>query len=282
MEIVRTVLSSDGKTVKYLQKGTDGFVVETTYVDYLNKHIICFSSQVGCAVGCRFCVSGLRPIKKRHVRSLDVKELIEQCTNIVARRNLQLAEKPILFSCMGEGEPFLNFQNVVLALRQLGRCYPASRLAVSTSGIKPELIRRLARIIFPVPLKLQVSLHGPSDEIRSMIIPTSRPITDIVNAVRYYNETCGRLVEWNYVLMKDINDSRECAIETARLLGPGCHVKFNFLNPVVNSPFTASEQARLSEFRKILEYHGLTTEYYETDGTDIAAACGQLSYKYLV
>lgn len=278
MEIVKKMFSTDSMTIKYLQRGEDGFIVETSYIDYPNKHIICFSSQVGCIVGCRFCATGLRPRDGRYVRSLETKELIEQCKNVIQDQNLNAAMKPILFSCMGEGEPLLNFMNVVESLKLLGSQYANSRLAVSTSGPKPALIRELARIEFAVPFKLQVSIHGPNDTVRRAIIPVARPINEIVESVRYYRDLCKRSVDWNYVLMRSVNDAPDHALELALLLGPGWHVKFNALNPVDASPFVPAEKGTVQLFREILEAHGLTTEYYETNGPDIGAACGQLTY----
>lgn len=278
MEISQRLFSNDGKTVKYLQKLNEGFVIETTYVDYFNKHIICFSSQVGCAVGCLFCVTGLRSKDERYRRSLNIDELMKQCFNVISDRELGRDKKPILFSCMGEGEPFLNFKNVVSVLGHFGLHVPNARLAVSTSGVKPSLIRSLAHIDFPAPFKLQVSLHGPNDFIRGRLIPLTRPVKEIVDAVRFYYWYCGRPVDWNYLLFDGVNDSEECALELAELLGSGWNVKFNVFNPISESPLKQSNNSRLVIFRKIIEDRGLTTEYYETNGADITAACGQLTY----
>ena len=177
MKIVGKVSSRGGTTVKYIQETSDRFLVEATYINRPEKHIVCFSSQVGCAIGCTFCVSGARK-EGAYQRSLTAVELMQQCQNIVDAELGSVSrkapvEKPLLFSCMGEGEPFLNFKACVSAFHELGRRswpVPVVRIAVSTSGIRPDLIRRLGEIVFTLPVKLQISLHGPNDEIPKAFI----------------------------------------------------------------------------------------------------------------
>ena len=279
MEIVDRIPSPDGITVKFLQRISGGVSVETTYIDRAEKHILCFSSQVGCVVQCGFCASG---IVNRYKRSLTSGEMFQQCLNVIPEMRIDKNPKPLLFSCMGEGEPFLNFEACVATLHRLARIDLSVpiRLAVSTSGIKPELIRRLGEISFLVPLKLQISLHGPTDEIRQKIVPITSPLDKIVEAVRAYVKLCNRPVDWNYVMCQGINDDLSHATLLVNLLGSGWHVKFNRLNPTNESPFLPTPKEKVDEFRKVLENSGISTEYYETDGSDIAAACGQLSYHH--
>lgn len=277
MRIVGRVPSPDGITTKYLQAISNEITVETTYINRREKHILCFSSQAGCIVGCTFCASG---IINRFKQSLSGDELFSQCLNVVAEMDFIAHPKPLLFSCMGEGEPFLNFDACADVLHRLSHLeLPVPiRLAISTSGIKPELIRRLGQMGFKVPLKLQVSLHGPTNEIRHQLVPISQPLSEIIAAVREYSETCHRPVDWNYVLCDGINDKPEHAHLLASLLGSGWHVKFNRLNPIAGAPIKPASIEKIKEFQRILEEKGITTEYYETDGADISAACGQLSY----
>lgn len=277
MKIVGRVPSPDGITTKYLQAISDEITVETTYINRREKHILCFSSQAGCVVGCTFCASG---ITNRYQQSLTSDQLVSQCLNVVAEMDFVTHPKPLLFSCMGEGEPFLSFEACVDCFHRLSHLeLPVPiRLAVSTSGVKPELIRRLGQMNFKVPLKLQVSLHGPTNEIRRKLIPISQPLYEIIAAVREYSETCHRPIDWNYVLCEGVNDKPEHAHLLSSLLGPGWHVKFNRLNPIASTSLKPSPIEKIKEFQKILEEGGLTTEYYETDGADISAACGQLSY----
>lgn len=280
MNIIKRVVSLDGITIKFLQELSDGFVVETTYINHSQKHIICISTQVGCVIGCTFCASGLRIEGKKYRRSLTRSELIKECLSVVHEIDLISETKSILFSFMGEGEPFLNFKALLGAFEGLvSREWDVPiKLAVSTSGIRPDLIRCLAKVELPVPLKLQVSLHGPTDEVRQKLVPVTKPLAEILAAVKYYREQCHRPVELNYVMCAGVNDGLEHAYALARILGPGWYIKFNQLNPTMGSIHQAATQKQVSEFCRILEDCGITTEYYETDGVDVKAACGQLSY----
>lgn len=263
-------VSSDNKTKKYLLPVGNNIMVETTYVDYANKHIICFSSMIGCPIGCRFCVSGYAKTQ----RVLTAAEMVEQCKIVIEREHL-LDNKPWLFSCMGEGEPFLNYDNVLQALQGLAHLYPNSKLALSTSGIKPNLIKKLAKEQFPVPFKLQVSVHSSSDEIRRTIMPVSRPLAELKSALDEFKLSHKEL-ELNYVLIENVNDSNEDARGLASFAGD-ILVKLNMLNPVPQSNFHFT--SRFDQFVTILNEQGTTWEFYETNGTDIEAACGQLTFK---
>lgn len=266
------------RTIKYLQETEDGFLIETSYIDYPNKHIICFSSQIGCVVGCVFCAVGIFSQKTQFKRSLSEKEIFLQCTNVIDDLGITDTHKPVLFSCMGMGEPFLNFRNVVNAMQSMGLLFKNSRLAISTSGIRPDYIRALGNISFPAPLKLQISLHAPDDELRRSIISNTEPLAEVVAAARDYQRESRRPLEWNYVLIGGVNDSVECACGVVQLLGPGQHVKFNVLNPVKGCSLEPSSLETLCVFRMILEESGLTTEHYFTNGQDVGAACGQLAF----
>lgn len=277
--IVKKLVSADPtRTIKYLLSLRDGLVIEATYVDHPRKHIICFSSQVGCAVGCAFCVLGVDP-RAQFARSLSYFELVKQCKIIIDDLKLLMSEKPILFSCMGMGEPLLNYDNVVKALKFLGHTYPNSRLALSTSGIRPDYIEALAGEEFSVPFKLQISLHAPDTWLRTLLMPATKEINDLVSAVQWYWRECGRTVEWNYILLRNVNDSLKCASVLAELLGPGWHVKLSAYNHIEGTSLRGSERETIQAFKKRLEEGGLTTELYETNGQDINAACGQLAYR---
>ena len=283
MKILKRVSPSDGVATKYLQETSDGFVVEATYIKRSEKHTLCISTQVGCVVGCGFCASGLRSKGLAYQRSLSSAEMVEECCDIAREMDFTAHRKPLTFAFMGEGEPFLNFDECVKAFHALAVMkWPVPmQLAVSTSGVRPDLIRRLGEIAFPVRLKLHVSLHGPSDEVRSRIVPVSKPVSDIVAATRAYRERCGRPVVWNYVMCVGVNDQPEHAEQLADLLGPGWHVKFTRLNPTAGSPFRPAPREQVERFRRIMESGGLSTAYSETDESGIQAGCGQLSYRYV-
>lgn len=278
MKVVKRITSSDGVTAKYIQEAAGGILVETTHVNLPRKHIVCFSSQVGCVIGCEFCVSGTSGNFKR---SLSREELVAQCANVMNVPSIVSDRKPVLFSCMGEGEPLENYTSVVEALKTMALWEPRGlvRLAISTSGVKPTLIRRLAEEVFAAPLKLQISLHGATDMSRMKIIPVVAPLHEILAAVRDYRAQCGRPVEWNYVMCAGVNDGFDEAKRLIDCLGPGAHVKFNRLNQTGRSDLKPASRERVTMFREILAHGGLTSECYETDGTDIGAACGQMSHR---
>lgn len=278
MRIVARQASRDGKTTLYTQETIDGRVrILTTYVDRPEKHIICFTTSAGCPVGCDFCYAG------EFARPLQAGELVQQVHNVHADLGLQektgrrgAEDKPVLFSAMGEGEPLAtqaSFTQVTRALQTMGAIFPRSRLALSTTGMNPDLIRQLAGLAFPVDLKLQISLISPRDDVRKSMMKTSAPMEVIRGAVGYYEAVTRRAAEWNLVLLDGVNDSDTDAYLTARLLGPGARVKLNGYNEVAGRPFVKSP--RTERFSSLLSRCGLLPEIYQTDGWDIGAACGQ-------
>lgn len=169
LKIIDKLQSNDKMAIKYIQSTSDNYLIETTYVNYYNKHIICFSSQIGCVVGCKICYSG---IASKFYRNLTVEEMCEECINII--EDLNLKNKPILFSCMGVGEPLLNYDNVISTFKCLYEKFPDDKYALATTGIKPNLILKLASDLKEIKnFKLTLSLHATSDDVRKMIIPNS-------------------------------------------------------------------------------------------------------------
>jgi 23S rRNA (adenine2503-C2)-methyltransferase len=277
---VQVQTSKAGNAVKYLLSTSDGFGVEVTYVRRPSKHIICFSTQIGCPVGCRFCVSGIRQAGRRIVRSLTFEEILAQVQCVMTDRGLTPAE-PILFSAMGEGEPLLAYRPVVEALRHFGS-YPKSRIALSTSGIKPGLIRNLAHENWPKPLKVQFSLHAPNDQLRRRLIPISANIAEVLDALRYLSSATGFAIEVNYVLLDGLNDSIEHARTVAEIATTHKWlVKLNRFNVSELIPYRPASPPATDTFADTLRELGADVEIYETDGVDIQAACGQLSYRSL-
>jgi 23S rRNA (adenine2503-C2)-methyltransferase len=280
MEVVKRWFSADSITTKYVHRTTDNYFIEASYINRKEKHIICVSTQVGCIVGCRFCVSGVRG-KKRFKRGLTYNEIVEQCLHIIKDINFEAEKKPLLISLMGEGEPFLNFTQCLKALNELfslNWSVPI-RFSISTSGIRPDLIKRLGEKGSNLPLKLQISLHGPTDSVRQQLIPFTKPLAEILEAAREYEKSGGR-IDWNYVMCEGVNDHIENADILCKILPPGAHVKFNRLNTFNGLRFEKVSYEKVQYFRKLLEMQGYSTEYYETDGSDINATCGQLSYSF--
>jgi len=176
MRIVKTVPSNDGITTKYLQETEDSQIIETGYYN-IDEDIICISSQIGCSMGCIFCATTL-PINgennKSFVRNLSAKEIFTQVVNVLEDK--ESTNENILFSYMGMGEPFLNYENVVESIKLLTNKYPNSRATISTMGVDLDLIRVLAHEDINTKLKLHVSLHASNDDLRKGILPNCKPI----------------------------------------------------------------------------------------------------------
>jgi len=261
VEIVGSIFSEDRKTVKYLQKSGD-VVVETVYVNRPEKHIICFSSQVGCSMTCKFCVSGNR----KFIRNLSSEELLLQCLNIIASRKIDFSKK-ILFSCMGEGEPFNNWKNVFPVLEEV--THLGYRVALSTVCNKPELISEFLKL--RLPIKLQLSVHAVDQCKRNYMFGQFIPLSNIMYVLSGADPSN---VELNFTLMQDVNDQCEDARKIFSTFGSKFYIKLNRYNQFTSSLRPSKE---ITTFQKILQDFGMAVEYYETDGLDIGAACGQLS-----
>ncbi|HEX8452785.1 MAG TPA: hypothetical protein VF647_11855 [Longimicrobium sp.] len=269
MQIVHAFPSVDGITTKYVLDAGDA-LVECTYVDRPEKHILCFSTAVGCPVRCGFCAA--TPFRRR----MSADEMVAQVYAVVEATVPWKVEKPVLFSAMGEGEPLLSqgaAEALLEALQRLMHLRQSSRAAVSTTAIKPHIVTWLSESA-PPELKLQVSLHATTDAQRRTVIPHAAPLAEVLEAGRAFLASRPGMLEWNYVLISGLNDARSDALRLASILRPGDVVKLNRLNPVLNVAWQPSE--RVAEFAAILTAYGLRPEQYCTNGVDVAAACGQL------
>lgn len=279
MKIVRSYKSKDGKTTKYLQKTTDGNIIETGYYN-LDEHIVCISSQVGCSMGCTFCattdpIDNFKPTKK-FVRNLTAKEIVQQVGNVLkVLKPKALSSKRVLLSFMGMGEPFLNYQNVVRSIEGLSNDFPNSRATVATLGIAPEKMREIAHKEFPILLKLHLSLHAPSDKLRKKILPKAGEIKPSLEALKHFLVTKKVPVKVNYILIRDLNDFEIHAVQLAELLKSYSFiVKLSKLNPYKDLKLSA--MAKFNVFEKTLHSYGIETCRFISTGTDIKAGCGQL------
>lgn len=279
MKIIKSLISNDGKTIKYLQKTGDNHIIETGYYN-LDEHIVCISSQIGCSMGCIFCattipVDPLNP-NKRFIRNLTSKEIVQQAKNILqARGRDELKSKRILFSYMGMGEPFLNYKNVVKSIEVLSKAFPNSRATLATIGIKPILMRKLAHRKPNIILKLHLSLHAPTDALRRKILPKALKINPALEALKYFSLARNISSKVNYILIKDFNDSKKHAIQLANLLQPyPFTLKLSNLNNFTN--LESSGIDKFDMFEKILNFYGIKNCRFFSIGTDIQAGCGQL------
>lgn len=269
--------SIDG-TIKLLLELTDGSKIETVLMRYNYGNAICVSSQVGCNMACAFCASGL--LKKK--RNLEVDELIGQVLvmNSLLREN---NEKVTHIVVMGTGEPFDNYDNVLdfvrIANHPKGLAIGARHITVSTCGIVP-MIRRYAHE--GLQINLAISLHAPNDEIRNKIMPISKgyPLNELLEAVKYYEKEANRRVTFEYIMLKGVNDSLECAKELVKLIkGTLAYVNIIPYNPVDENSFSRSDNETVHEFFSYLLKHGVNSTIRKEFGNDIDAACGQLRAK---
>lgn len=265
-------VSQDG-TIKYLLEYPDGNCVETVLMRFDNRANLtaCVSSQVGCAVNCAFCATG----KRGFVRNLTAPEIIEQVLTIQRDTGLKITN--VVF--MGQGEPLLNLENVLSALKIFNEDFQigARRITISTSGIISG-INKLAGLEMQSTLAL--SLHAPVSEVRKKIMPIENkyPLSELKLALKNYVEKTGRRITIEYVLIKDLTDTIEMAEKTAQYLKDiKCNINLIPYNPTENNEFKKPAGSAIMKFKYILEHSGKKVTIRLERGADIDAACGQLS-----
>ena len=263
--------SADG-TIKWALQLADGQRVETVFIPEERRSTLCVSSQVGCALDCRFCATARQGFN----RNLSTGEIIGQLW-FASRR---LGRIPSNIVMMGMGEPLANFDSVVKAMDMMqddfGYMLAKQRVTLSTSGIVPN-IQRLAEVS---DVSLAVSLHAPDDALRDQLVPINRkyPLAELIPACRaYLRGDKRRRITWEYVMLDGVNDSDRHAKALMRLL-EGTPSKVNLIpfNPFPGSGFATSPPERIDAFRLRLLRSGLVATTRKTRGDEIAAACGQL------
>ena len=277
--ILREQNSSDGLTSKLLLGLPDGNSVETVLMHHDYGYSVCVSSQVGCDMHCAFCASGL----KGAVRNLSAAEIIAQVYlfNERIREHKQMVSRVVV---MGSGEPMLNFDAVLGALDFFHRedtCFMSYRnMTISTCGIIPG-INRLAEQ--GKPINLAVSLHAVRNDLRTSLMPVNKgfPFVDVIAAAEAYSEAGGRQVTYEYILLKDKNDS----VQDAELLSNYLrykHASVNLIpaNPVPEQGFERPSRAAIERFVKVLTKNRINATVRKEMGKDIDAACGQLRAKF--
>jgi len=272
--IVGDTLAEDG-TRKWLLKVDEANAVEAVFIPETNRGTLCVSSQAGCVLDCAFCSTG----KQGFNRNLSTAEIIGQLW--LANRLLE-GERPVSnVVMMGMGEPLLNLDNVIPALRLMldDNSYGLSRrrVTVSTSGVIPGM----DRLRDECPVALAVSLHAPNDELRDRLVPVNRkyPLRELIAGCNRYLEKAPRdFITFEYVMLEGVNDSDKHARELVRI-AERVRCKFNLIpfNPFPGSEFARSGAERIRRFAEILQRAGLTVTTRKTRGDDIAAACGQLA-----
>jgi 23S rRNA (adenine2503-C2)-methyltransferase len=277
-EVVYDATSTDG-TRKWLLQLDDGNRIETVYIPEDDRGTLCVSSQVGCALDCSFCSTGRRGFN----RNLGTAEIISQV--LLATRLIDEEKKPgrkvTNVVLMGMGEPLLNFDNVVRAVRIMmdDFAYGLSkrRVTVSTAGVVPAM-DRLGDIL---DMRLAVSLHASDDELRNSLVPLNNkyPLRELMAACRRFidKQNTRSRITFEYVLLDGVNDSDQHAHQLIKLV-KGIPTLMNLIpfNPFTGSGYKTSPVKRVERFNKILADAGITTVVRRTRGEDIDAACGQL------
>ena len=277
---VVTVSGSEDTTRKFLLRLHDGELIETVlipaspalYGEESDRRTLCVSSQVGCAYGCKFCASGLDGWK----RHLSADEIVSQV--LLAEKISGERINNLVF--MGMGEPMANYKNWLQAVSILnapwGVGLGARKMTVSTSGLVPR-IRDLADQ--PLQIRLAISLHGASDDVRSQIMPVNQkyPVAELMEACVYYGERKKQMITFEYILIEGVNDDPT----EARLLAErarGLRAKINLIpyNTVEGLPWKRPSEAVQEEFLSILHDRGIAATIRREKGHDIDAACGQL------
>jgi len=273
--------STDG-TIKWLLKLDDGQMVETVFIPEDTRGTLCISSQIGCTLTCKFCHTGTQPL----VRNLGSHELLQQ---IMHARDV-LDEWPsggakeggrdfTNIVLMGMGEPLYNYQNVAKAMKICmdgdGLAISKRKITLSTSGVVPMIIKCGEEL----NVNLAISLHAANDDLRTDIMPINKkyPLADLMQACRDYPLDKKRRITFEYVMLKDINDTDDDAHNLATLIGD-IPAKINLIpfNEWPGSGFVVSDRPRIEKFAQILRDKGLDAPIRKTRGDDILAACGQL------
>ena len=277
-EVVYDAISEDG-TRKWLLQLHDGNRIETVYIPEDDRGTLCVSSQVGCALDCSFCSTGRQGFN----RNLTTAEIIAQVWH--ATRLIDEEKKPgrkvTNVVLMGMGEPLLNFDNVVRAVRIMMDDYAYGlskrRVTISTAGVIPAM-DRLSEML---DTRLAVSLHAANDELRNSLVPLNKkyPLNELMAACRRFvdKQNTRFRITFEYVLLDGVNDSDQHARELLKLL-EGIPTLVNLIpfNPFEGSGYRTSPRSRVARFNSILADAGITTVVRRTRGDDIDAACGQL------
>jgi 23S rRNA (adenine2503-C2)-methyltransferase len=238
------------------------------------RSTICVSSQVGCAVNCKFCFTALLGVK----RNLEAGEIVGQIAAVLRDQGVDPPLQRVNIVFMGMGEPFLNYDNFMKSVRLLveGVGIPESRMTVSTAGIVPRIHDFGQESLRP---KLAISLNGSNDALRSEVMPLNRKwnLADLMKAAREFPLRARERLTFEYVLLADVNDAPEQAREVVELVR-GIRAKINLiaLNPGTELPYRTPNQERVFQFQRILVEAGIPTFIRRPRGRDIFAACGQL------
>jgi 23S rRNA (adenine2503-C2)-methyltransferase len=276
LDEVEVQISRDG-TRKYLFEVGDGHFIETVLIPERGHFTLCISTQAGCAMGCRFCLTAKQGLK----RNLTPSEIVDQV--ILVRRSMAEPERLTNLVFMGMGEPLANYEPVIKAIGNLiseeGMNFSHRKVTLSTCGIVPQ-IRRLGR---DISVNLAVSLNAADDETRSFLMPINRkyPLERLISVCKEFPLPNRRMITFEYILIGGINDRDDDAMRLTQLLS-GLRAKINLipLNPHQGLDMSSPTPERILAFQEILVEKHFTAIIRKSKGQDISAACGQLSGRF--
>ena len=265
----------DVDVCKYLFELNDGEHIEAVLMMHDYGNSVCISSQVGCNMGCRFCESG----RRKKVRNLETWEMVTQLLMIEEDLKKRVSHVVV----MGIGEPFDNYDNLLkfflIINHPKGLAIGARHITVSTCGIVPKILEFSN---FPLQINLAISLHAPNDELRNQIMPVNKayPLKELIQALEIYLEKTNRRITFEYILLAGVNDTEECAVELAKLVGHlNCYINLIPYNETNNLEFRRSNTVQIMKFYDILKKNRLNVTIRREFGSKISAACGQLRSK---
>jgi len=273
LENVKTLVSKDG-TRKYLFKLIDGFFIESVLIPERGHFTLCISSQAGCALGCRFCFTAQRGLK----RNLSSSEIIDQVIQI--KKSMDEPDRLTNIVLMGMGEPLANYDAVLRTIHNIvskdGMNFSHHKVTLSTCGLIPQ-IKQLGR---DITVNLAISLNAADNETRNFLMPVNRkyPLENLISVCKGFPLPNKRMITFEYILIKDINNNDSDALKLVKLLS-GIRSKINLipLNPHPGSDLTPPSLKNILHFQEILIDNHFTAIIRKSKGNDIMAACGQLS-----
>ena len=265
----------DVDVCKYLFELNDGEHIEAVLMMHDYGNSVCISSQVGCNMGCKFCESG----RRKKVRNLETWEMVTQLLMIEEDLKKRVSHVVV----MGIGEPFDNYDNLLkfflIINHPKGLAIGARHITVSTCGIVPKILEFSN---FPLQINLAISLHAPNDELRNQIMPINKayPLKELIQVLEIYLEKTNRRITFEYILLAGVNDTEECAVELAKLVGHlNCYINLIPYNETNNLEFRRSNTVQIMKFYDILKKNRLNVTIRREFGSKISAACGQLRSK---
>ncbi len=266
-------VSKKDNTIKYVFKTNDGKLIESVFIPSPKRTTVCISTQVGCAYCCVFCASGANGL----VRNLRVDEIVSQVL-FIKQDN---PSRPITnIVVMGMGEPLANYDNTIKSLQIFNNsdCFAigARKITLSTCGL-PDQIMALAEQ--PMQIELSISLHAAVDDLRNKLMPVNKkhPLSELMKTAKKYAKAANRIVTFEYIMIGEVNDSKEDAQNLSKLLG-GFQTKVNLIpfNPVQASEYVSVKKEAFDAFCNILEQNRINYTVRRSRGSDIQGACGQL------